>query len=333
MFTLLRIVNWFIQGRPLIDNKRARNRSLALFYGLVAVYLCILWTQCPISWAQWCLLPILGSLLAYWLFSGVRFYILLLVYGVILSFVFVRLATDDVARWNVFLTTEFDVTDVALDDYPQLDKTFYEEKTAELQSHGFRWLADWENQPQSKAFPELTTVCRCLVHADGTIAVGVGQLRFIRQKNDFEKTFDVRIIEFSTEFSDGLILNTADSQGIHPIESVEGIVLQQFPPGTATDRLLQHHRTKLEELLADGSRTVRCISDKHDLFAASYRAHEIFCQDRRQKGLLTDAEIERMTAQAGAGKNLTSSYLKAFRKQAGTGDTATVDTVEDVPSP
>jgi hypothetical protein len=237
------------------------------------------------------------------------------------------MAGDDVARWNVFLATEFDVTDVALDDCPRLDKTFYEKKTAELQTFGFHWLTDWRSLPESKALPELTSITRNLTHEDGQITASVVQLRFANPKNDNEKNIDIRTVQFCTEFSDGLILNTADSQGVDPIVSAEGFVIQQFPPGTVTEHLLRHHRTKVEELLDDHSRTVRCVSDKQDLFAVCYREHKKFCEDRRRKGLLTDEEIERMAKQAGASEELTSSYLQAFRKQAGTGDTVTESSV------
>ncbi len=323
MTPFFNIVRWFIQGRPIIDNIRYRNKSLMLVYGLIVVYFYVILAHWEPDWAFLCLLPLFGAMIAYWIFSGLRWYVVTTIYLIIASFAFGHLASANIAKLKILFTTEFDAVDVKPSDFPWLDEQYFDAESEALQKLGFRFLADWAPVPHNKAFPEMETMIRCLTNEEKSVVAVIGQIRFVKPRNAYEKDVDIRVVQFSTEFSDGLILNTTNSQGLDPIESAEGFVIRMFPPETKTEPLLDLHVAQLKELLADPSRTARTVSTKEELFAVSYREHVLMSKDRLNKGLLTDEEVGRITAIAGLADASASQYLKSFRQHAGSGESDT----------
>jgi mRNA-degrading endonuclease toxin of MazEF toxin-antitoxin module len=177
-------------------------------------------------------------------------------------------------------------------DFPNLDREFYDETQAALESLGFRWLGDRENLTLTKAFPKLRTFVRAMVSADGTISSYHYHIQAITPKG----TRNIQTIELGSELSDGTFLTTSNSLQSAPGTTYPGIDSKRHAAATSPDELLCDHRERL--LTARSGLTVTRTASREDDLQFQWRMQALQAK-------------QPTPAQASVDKRLADEELKA----------------------
>ena len=143
-------------------------------------------------------------------------------------------------EWAVF-SADYETATVSPADFPWLAESYYDSVQQELEALGFSKVRDAEHLPNSRVSPETRNFCRVLINVERNIGVAINQVRVVKPQNDEQRNVDVRCVEFTSEFSDGTFLITANTLGINNLENVEGIMVLNLLPDTPLNEVLDTH--------------------------------------------------------------------------------------------
>ncbi|MDR2706730.1 MAG: hypothetical protein LBC02_13195 [Planctomycetaceae bacterium] len=221
-------------------------------------------------------------------------------------------------EWKLY-SSDYETAPADPFEFMWLDLDYYDTKQRELESLGFQKVHDIELLPQTRAFPETRTFSRSFINIEQDIGADIIQIRMVKPKNMLERSVDVRMIIFATEFSDGTFLETHNTKGVNPITEVEGIVLQMFEPNTPLEDLLDAHEEKIETICETKNVEVILHRTVQELSAAGEREFLLFRKDRQKKGGFTEAENARsmhIFGNQNSDDAATQAYLSEYAKQA-----------------
>ncbi len=289
---------------------------LGVFSLLLLVFLYALHTEKSPVLIGTLLTGILASEIVFWWETGLGFGLLTLIFFGLSYYMISVMAKQNARRMKLLYSSPYEIADASLEDYPWLDADFYRTTSKELESLEFHHLGDWEETHLTKAWPNMQTMLRYYVNAENDIRCYFANIKMKRARDFVESGVNARMIEFVTEFSDGLILATNNAHGVNPVEEVEGSIIQQFPPLTPIETLLDKHEEKIDDICNERNVDVVLIRDKEDFLASARRGHAIYCKDRQKKGFFTDEEYRRIIASAGVSGDLAQKHLQAYRRQA-----------------
>lgn len=173
----------------------------------------------------------------------------------------------------------------SLADFPNLDHAFYDQYRQQLESMGFRFLADWENMTLSRVFPQMRTMLRVMVSTDGSIRCAAYH---IRNLNPQVKTYD-----FETELSDGTFLTTSNARDRSL--STPGIDSKKFPTSTSLSDLLQFHQQRLAEKLATNPTLKPMLATSiEDNLKMQNRQQQLQAKHKRETGFVNAEDIKKI---------------------------------------
>lgn len=130
----------------------------------------------------------------------------------------------------------------SLDEFPHLDRAFYEGRTAELQALGFAPLGEVENTTISAAGPGLPTVIRILRGDDGATVAAMYNLK-VRRKGSPE--ISVSAVDLVTTFAEGTFISTSTAQGAAGLDLPPEIDTEFMGADTPVPLLLRRHAERL----------------------------------------------------------------------------------------
>jgi len=170
-----------------------------------------------------------------------------------------------------------------LDDFPDLDRSFYEGAQSALESQDFAFIEDVENTTLSRALPALRTFVRTMVGDGDTIVARIFQLLPSGRAGR-----DIRTIELTTEFTDFTFLVTTNAALALDAPDIRGITIARFSPETSAVDLLGKHRAALAALRAKNPslQPVRC-STLDAVLTSTRHAHAVRAVHRKRNGYVT----------------------------------------------
>jgi hypothetical protein len=167
------------------------------------------------------------------------------------------------------------------DDFPDVDRVFYDSTQRELETLGFRFLDDVENVTLSRNMPALRTFSRTMTGDDDTIVARIYQLLPTGRGGR-----DIRAIELTTEFTDFTFMVTTNAEIQLDASNIRGIIITRLPPSTSASQLVQHHRSAVAAARSKTSSAVRC-STMDAIFNSIRRAHAVRAVHRKRNGYVT----------------------------------------------
>jgi hypothetical protein len=181
--------------------------------------------------------------------------------------------------------------DAIIDEFPQLDRDFYDGMRGWFECRGFRYLGDCENLTLSRVFPTMRTLIRRMVGADGTICVALHDLRTIRK----EIVRHRKTIDLETELSDGTFVVTNNSGLSGMFSAVPSIADLLLPLDTEPELLLRTHTDRIAEILnvRPGIAETR-VGMMEEAFRFQHRLHALKATLRRAFGYPTREDFEKM---------------------------------------
>jgi Ca2+/Na+ antiporter len=222
-------------------------------------------------------------------------------------------------EWKLF-SSDYEVVTADLSEFTRLDLNYYKSTQRELESLGFKKIRDYESLPYTKAFPELRTFTRSFNNIDCDICGDVVQNFYVKPKKLIESIFDLRLVRFTTEFSDGTFLETTNGLGVNPIQDVEGFTIQQFLPDISLETLLNTHEEELENICETKKVDAVLHRTVEEVHATKKRKFLLLCKDRlKKRGLTTEECVQFIKAtshhkNSGAIMSYVSEYNKQVRK-------------------
>jgi hypothetical protein len=175
-----------------------------------------------------------------------------------------------------------------LDEFPQLDRTFYDRMQIWFESCGFRYLGDCDNVTLSRVYPEKRTLIRRMVGKDDTVCVAIYHIRTTGRR--FFRVH--RIIDLETEFSDATFMrtsNVADAARLSPVPGIDHLNLaSDIEPRLL---LLAHMDRMSQKHSSIPSTTTTAVRTIEEAYAFQQRMHAIAAKARREAGYITREEF------------------------------------------
>jgi hypothetical protein len=197
-----------------------------------------------------------------------------------------------------------------------LDLGFYQQTRTELESLGFRFLADYIDETMDEATRSVRSVLRVMVSEDGGTHAAAYHARFfglfrlmqlIRVAGRHPRCMDLE-----TELSDGTWVTTSNATDAAMALETPGISRRFTAGGAAATAVHQLHVEHLREVLASkgaGVEALRCHT-LEEVFAAQDRSQQLKHAFRQSAAYDPVAEAEKI-----AGKPLTEAQRAYYASQ------------------
>jgi hypothetical protein len=199
--------------------------------------------------------------------------------------------------------------------YGHLDMTAYDDFSARMRRHGFRFVADMA-QPTLTNTPDsffLPVMMRSMTSADGhmsaahwqakarlsrqlrALAKGMLNLRPVVSLKGFVRGMKIRnCVDLATEFDDGAFICTSNAQLAALVSTPPSLMQRYHPYGTPPEVLLEDHLRRVQDYLQANPDVRPLILGTADQIAqSSQRLHVAKCAWHEQNGWITKEEIFR----------------------------------------
>jgi hypothetical protein len=175
-----------------------------------------------------------------------------------------------------------------VDEFPDLDRGYYDQVQAELESNGFRFLDDVENVSLTRALPAFRTPVRILSGDRAGVIARIYQVRPLGRAGR-----DIRIIELMTELSDFSFICTTNGELFAEPTDVHGIRATRLAADASVQQLLDRHRQTLEEILAQNPSLhfIPCPT-LDDVLKSARHAHAVRSVHRKRHGYVTQEDLK-----------------------------------------
>jgi hypothetical protein len=218
-------------------------------------------------------------------------------------------------------SSDFEYVPVDPFEFTWLDLDYYDTTQRELESLGFKKVGDYELLPQTRAFPQTRTFNRTFINEEQDIVASITNMRAVKPKNLFERSINYRIVEFSSEFSDGTFFEINNTRGINPITEVGGIAMLMFDPTISIEKLLEAHEESIETICETKELDVVVYLNASEQLAAAEREFLLLRKDRQKKCGFTVSETVQIASHLSGKideegiKTYISEYNKQVRKR------------------
>lgn len=215
-----------------------------------------------------------------------------------------------------------DYREVRPEDFPLLDRSWYDRMAQDLRTRGFRFQVDLEDLTVSSAFPETRTFIRVMTAEDDTLAAGFYQakvtgptLKMIQARG----MDSLRVLDLQTEFEDGRFVSTTNAEMSGSIQVPAEIIREVHPAEATADELLRRHRARVE-MFRQGNPGVEAVplTGTTALIASANRQNALRAAHREAQGeFVTREEIRRIARasdQQNAGEVLADEMEKLHKK-------------------
>jgi len=213
--------------------------------------------------------------------------------------------------------------DVSPSEFPFLDLGFYDSKRDRLEKQGFRHMGDIEDVTAQKAVPSVKAFIRVMLSGDGAIVAGIyharmfGRMRFMQSLGALTPDDKMKVVDFETEFTNGLFLVTSNTEGTDRTGDVKGIVRIQRPPETPLEQIYRLHLDNLGDILEKypDMQPVR-LSNMKDIMESSHRIQEMKNAHKRSIGYMNAEELKRIATPSLKGvADLTAREIERLKRE------------------
>jgi hypothetical protein len=199
-------------------------------------------------------------------------------------------------RYKLAFSSPREWRDVSPEQFPHLDLKYYDELTTLLVGQGFRHVVDVEDVTGTRLSPDFRTFQRWMIGNDGEICAVIEHLRsgggsrLLRLDDDAPTS--MRLIDFTSEFSDGTFLESANDKGLIFPHEIPGLTRHHHPKYAEPLQLLKEHRRALAAISTTNPTisTVRYVT-RNDVAAGIERSFRRLSDFRRSIGYVTLEEL------------------------------------------
>jgi hypothetical protein len=160
------------------------------------------------------------------------------------------------------IITNFDLIPIKSEDFPTLDIGYYDSICSSLKENHFKLVGDFDNSSSVKSDIEFVSFSRIMISENKAIKACFFQMK--------TKKSSKKMIELSTEFTNGLVLSTSNqimSAKILYSNGIETSILRT----ESVDVLLNYHNERIQSKKITGKYLIREVSTINELVEQSKR--------------------------------------------------------------
>ena len=194
---------------------------------------------------------------------------------------------------------EYQIADAK--EFTHLDLKFYDETLELLEKKRFRHLADEENVTVNSAKSAgMRTFIRVALSHHGVIVAGIFHWRskqfWLRWLSMLSTRKHGKVLEFQTEFSNGVFMTTSTAQSSGNLEQPPQVISEFYAYDTPHEQVLERHTQRLVEYLKTNP-VVKPLAFRNieDVTRSDQRLTKIRAQFRKKRGGLTKGELHRLS--------------------------------------
>ena len=188
---------------------------------------------------------------------------------------------------------------VDLHSIPGINLSFHDRVTLEMEPLGFRPGSDFENLSWRKSTPWQRNATRPFFSRDGSVVASCshhriqGWRRLLLSLFGKRKVIDDFITNLHTELGDGTIISTSRSNATRTYSRPADCILALRPASTPLPELLQHHRQRIRQEMAErGNESFHQIRNQEEYQAFLRLLLSKLDQHHQAKGGLTPEDFE-----------------------------------------
>jgi hypothetical protein len=203
------------------------------------------------------------------------------------------------ARLDAVYGEPHELARVEASSFPEADMEFYERVRKELESRGYRLLADVEDLTLSRIYPQNRTFMRIMIDAGGMIRAAAYHLHprgVVVSLLQLVQLYPrhLRVLELVSEVQ-GSFLVTSNTNGIDRLEPPPEAKVERLPLQSTLAEIIARHEARITELLkAHPGRSPTTFETYDDVTASIARAHVAMARHRQKVGGLSRDELERL---------------------------------------
>jgi len=191
-----------------------------------------------------------------------------------------------------------ELREVRLEEFPKLDRNWYEAVTSQLETEHFRCVGDLLDVTLARTFPNLESIVRTFIGDEDRVRVGVLQLRpkGLPRVLQLLRLLPRRIVavECCSELRDGSFILTNNAQGLDHMALPEQMRAVRLPSSIPPLEVVRRHRARLSGL----SEELVLFRDVHALIQSWQRSNVLLSLHREGIGALTRPELEAIVGRA-----------------------------------
>lgn len=192
--------------------------------------------------------------------------------------------------------------------FRHLSLRFYDETQKKLESLGFKYIADFEDELLKTQSPDPRTFIRVMTSNDGVAGAGIFQICpniFWKVAMYFFGVKNTRIVEFQSELEGGYQVITSNVQGRFMMPSSPKLYRTFYPAVTPLDALYDAHRRILDEARKNTGKAPVEFKTLKDILEFENRQNEIQKEYLKSIGWITK---EYLVKQGATGDNAQAIY-------------------------
>lgn len=177
--------------------------------------------------------------------------------------------------------------------FPWLTRTFYDGAQLDIESAGFRMLADIEDETLSATHPDKRTFVRVCVSQDGNIRAAIYEIVVGGPQGKSRQR--IQTCELITEMSDDATITTTTAPAGRLLNPPPGVVREHVPSATPLSQMLATHTAQVERYQKEhASATPLPVSSFDDATAAWQKGIDRQRSRLQSDGGITRGELERL---------------------------------------
>lgn len=228
-----------------------------------------------------------------------------------------RGAKNIIKTQKAIYSTQHEYRRITPEEFPFLDRQFYDDVRKWLEQDGFDTLGDYENVTLTAAMPKMRSFLRSFSGDRGNIIAACyhfrnrGFSRFLLRL--FKIPSSAKVVEFETEFTDGSFLLTGNSLEMDRTGPVPGLKRVQLPMASPWPDILAAHRRQLQiDMGLNPDLKPRPLRTVEDVIAAQHRQQEIKNRHKKSIGYMDTNELRHIAGDRLA--NTVESTMKEVDK-------------------
>jgi hypothetical protein len=176
---------------------------------------------------------------------------------------------------------------VSLEDFPHLDRAFYETCRAWFESQGFTFAGDLQDVTVTKVFDKVPpSVLRFFLGDEGTVVGCVFHTPLPTPPGKPQR--HLRRIEFGTEFSDETAASTTTKSGVGD-RTYPWVIHEYLPAGSPPGEILAKHRESVARKLQQSPGVVATrLRDIEDIIQLQHRGNALRARFKQSQDPVED---------------------------------------------
>ncbi len=186
----------------------------------------------------------------------------------------------------------YNAVSISPEQFSRLDPEFFENKTREIVSLGFQLIGDIECRHESGFLTESTTFRRLFINPKRNIVAEIIQ---ILSANITRQSKHISFYSFTSEFTNGLFLDTHNIPPNDFINSIDGVISPPCNSEMTIKEMFDLHKSEAVKISNEIQVDLRTFNNQKEILGSAEREYTLMREELRKRGNYTKKEMLQMS--------------------------------------